>query len=232
MASKKGGKEPAKDAKAGGKADAKAAPAAKDAKGGKADAKDAKGKDAKGGKADAKAAPAAAPVAEEPAERKSPRKTRKKKVVSTEEAERLAELRKKRTFRKFSYRGVDLDALLELKSDALIQLVTARARRKLTQRGLKKKHMSFIQKLRDAKVGAASGEKPAIVKTHFRNMIIVPEMIGSIIGVHNGKAFNPIEIKPGMVGHYLGEFSVTYKFVKHGKPGIGATHSSRFIPLK
>lgn len=41
-----------------------------------------------------------------------------------------------------------------------------------------------------------------------------------------------VEVKPDMVGHYLAEFSISYKPVKHGKPGIGATHSSRFIPLK
>ncbi len=97
-------------------------------------------------------------------------------------------------------------------------------------------------------------EKPAVVKTHLRNMIVVPEMIGSVVGIHNGKTFNQVEIKvgvaqpqvtthrdiyfrslpvqPEMVGHYLGEFAITYKPVKHGRPGIGATHSSRFIPLK
>lgn len=63
-------------------------------------------------------------------------------------------------------------------------------------------------------------------------MIIVPEMIGAIVGVYNGKSFTQVEIKPEMVGFYLGEFSITYKPVKHGKPGIGATHSSRFVPLK
>ena len=63
-------------------------------------------------------------------------------------------------------------------------------------------------------------------------MIIVPEMIGSVIGVYNGKTFNQVEIKPEMIGHYLAEFSISYKPVKHGRPGIGATHSSRFIPLK
>lgn len=57
-------------------------------------------------------------------------------------------------------------------------------------------------------------------------------MIGSMVGVHNGLAFNSVEIKADMVGHYLGDFSITYKPVKHGRPGIGATHSSRFIPLK
>lgn len=79
---------------------------------------------------------------------------------------------------------------------------------------------------------APAGEKPELVKTHLRNMIIVPEMIGSVVGVYNGKTFNQIEIKPEMIGHYLAEFSISYKPVKHGRPGIGATHSSRFIPLK
>ncbi len=39
-------------------------------------------------------------------------------------------------------------------------------------------------------------------------------------------------MQPEMIGHYLAEFSISYKPVKHGRPGIGATHSSRFIPLK
>ncbi|KAL5764106.1 hypothetical protein ACOSQ2_016700 [Xanthoceras sorbifolium] len=79
---------------------------------------------------------------------------------------------------------------------------------------------------------APAGEKPEPVRTHLRNMIIVREMIGSIIGVYNGKTFNQVEIKPEMIGHYLAEFSISYKPVKHGRPGIGATYSSRFIPLK
>ncbi|KAG6395186.1 hypothetical protein SASPL_145825 [Salvia splendens] len=100
------------------------------------------------------------------------------------------------------------------------------------QRGLKRKPMALIKKLRKAKREAPAGEKPALVRTHVRNMIIVPEMIGSVLGVYNGKTFNPVEIKPEMIGHYLAEFSISYKPVKHGRPGIGATHSSRFIPLK
>ncbi|KAI0492944.1 hypothetical protein KFK09_027220 [Dendrobium nobile] len=79
--------------------------------------------------------------------------------------------------------------------------------------------------------GSSSGEKPEPVRTHLRNMIIVPEMFGSIIGLYNGKTFNQVEIKPEMIGHYLAEFSMSYKPVKHGRPGIGATlfqiHSSQ-----
>jgi small subunit ribosomal protein S15e len=96
----------------------------------------------------------------------------------------------------------------------------------------KRKPMALIKRLRKAKKEAPAMEKPECVKTHLRDMIIVPEMIGSIVGVYNGKTFNQVEIKPEMIGHYLGEFSITYKPVKHGRPGIGATHSSRFIPLK
>ncbi|CAL9211423.1 unnamed protein product [Musa hybrid cultivar] len=147
---------------------------------------------------------------------------------------------KKRTFRKFSYRGVDLDQLLDMSLDELVKLFDARARRRQYRsfsacsipRGLKRKPMALIKKLRKAKKDAPPGEKPEPVRTHLRNMIIVPEMIGSIIGVYNGKTFNQVEIKPEMIGHYLAEFSISYKPVKHGRPGIGATHSSRFIPLK
>merc|ERR1711910_67200 len=141
------------------------------------------------------------------------------------------ELEKRRTFRKFMFRGVDLDQLLDLSSEQLMEIVHARARRRFT-RGLKMKPLALMKKLRKAKKEAPVNEKPAVVKTHIRNMIVLPDMIGSIIGIHNGKTFNQVEIKPEMIGHYLGEFSLTYKPVRHGRPGIGATHSSRFIPLK
>ncbi|KAL8365925.1 hypothetical protein RB595_004619 [Gaeumannomyces hyphopodioides] len=146
-------------------------------------------------------------------------------------AEEAAEIKKRRTFRKFSYRGIDLDQLLDLTSDQLRDVVHARARRRIN-RGLKRKPMGLIKKLRKAKQEAKPNEKPDLVKTHLRDMIVVPEMIGSVIGIYSGKEFNQVEIKPEMVGHYLAEFSISYKPVKHGRPGIGATHSSRFIPLK
>lgn len=143
---------------------------------------------------------------------------------------------------------------MELSNEKLVDLFHARARRRFL-RGLKRKHLTLIKRLTKAKEEAPSHEKPDVVKTHLRNMIITPKMIGSMVGVYNGKVFNSVEIKvfffkslklilsqtniffkkiqkPEMVGHYLGEFSITYKPVKHGRPGIGATHSSRFIPLK
>eukprot|EP01112_Ceratiomyxa_fruticulosa_P017776 TRINITY_DN5600_c0_g2_i1.p1 TRINITY_DN5600_c0_g2~~TRINITY_DN5600_c0_g2_i1.p1 ORF type:complete len:157 (-),score=25.57 TRINITY_DN5600_c0_g2_i1:57-527(-) len=139
---------------------------------------------------------------------------------------------KKRVFRKFQYRGVDLENLLDLSQEQFAKLVCCRARRKFTKRGVKRKYVSLLKRLRKAKRDAVTGERPDVIKTHLRDMVIVPEMIGSVVGVYNGKVFNSVEIKAEMVGYYLGEFSITYKPVKHGRPGIGATHSSRFIPLK
>jgi small subunit ribosomal protein S15e len=84
----------------------------------------------------------------------------------------------------------------------------------------------------EAKKKCAVGDKPKAVKTHLRDCIIIPSMIQSIVNIHNGKTFNTVEIKPEMVGYYLGEFAMTYKRVTHGKPGVGATHSSKFVPIK
>ena len=152
-------------------------------------------------------------------------------MADAAETQDILEKKKKRTFRKYTYRGVDLDRLLDMSNDALMLLFPCRVRRRFA-RGLKRKHMALLKRLRKAKKEAPALEKPECIKTHLRNMIIIPEMIGSIIGIYNGKTFNQVEIKPEMIGHYLGEFSITYKPVKHGRPGIGATHSSRFIPLK
>ncbi|PAV83386.1 hypothetical protein WR25_16120 [Diploscapter pachys] len=152
-------------------------------------------------------------------------------MAEVQDEAHLAELKKKRTFRKFSYRGVDLDQLLDMNREQFAKLLPSRMRRRL-QRGLKRKHQALLARLIKAKKAANVLEKPATVKTHLRDMIVLPEMVGSVVGIYNGKVYNQTEIKPEMIGYYLGEFAITYKPVKHGRPGIGATHSSRFIPLK
>jgi small subunit ribosomal protein S19 len=63
-------------------------------------------------------------------------------------------------------------------------------------------------------------------------MVILPEMVGVSIQVHNGKEFVNITITPEMIGYYLGEFSITNRPVRHGTPGIGASRSSMYVPLK
>ena len=79
-------------------------------------------------------------------------------------------------------RGIELEGLLDLPTEEFVQLVHARARRRMN-RGLKRRPMGLIKKLRKAKKEAPAGEKPAVVKTHLRDMIVLPEMIGSQIGI-------------------------------------------------
>uniref|UniRef100_A0A674PQ95 40S ribosomal protein S15 n=1 Tax=Takifugu rubripes TaxID=31033 RepID=A0A674PQ95_TAKRU len=95
---------------------------------------------------------------------------------------------------KFTYRGVDLDQLLDMSYEQLMQLYCARQRRRLN-RGLRRKQQSLLKRLRKAKKEAPPMEKPEVVKTHLRDMVILPEMVGSMVGVYNGKTFNQVEIK-------------------------------------
>lgn len=150
-------------------------------------------------------------------------------IMDDYDANAAAEMKRRRTFRKFSYRGVELDQLLDLSNEQFVDLVHARARRRF-QRGLKRGPMALIKKLRKAKKETPPNEKPAVVKTHLRNMIVVPEMIGSVIGIYNGKTFITVEIKPEMTGHYLGEFSISYIPTRHGKSSLGKG-AGRFVPL-
>merc|ERR1712142_1344341 len=140
-------------------------------------------------------------------------------------------VKKRRTFKKFSYRGVELDKLLDLSTKEFINMTNSRHRRSF-RRGVKKRHQTLIEKMRKAKANATGMDKPAPVKTHCRNVCILPGMVGNIIGVYNGKMMLGIEVKPEMIGTSFGEYVISYKPVRHGRPGIGATHSSRFIPLK
>lgn len=79
-------------------------------------------------------------------------------------------------------------------SEQLMQLYCARQRRRLN-RGLRRKQHSLLKRLRKAKKEAPPMEKPEVVKTHLRDMVILPEMVGSMVGVYNGKTFNQVEIK-------------------------------------
>ena len=70
------------------------------------------------------------------------------------------------------------------------------------------------------------------VRTHRRDMPILPEFVGRRIAIYNGQNFVEIDIKPEMIGHYLGEFALTRKNVAHSGPGVGATRSSKHVALK
>jgi len=132
--------------------------------------------------------------------------------------------------KEFSYRGHSMEELQGMSMDEFIKLLPSRQRRTLT-RGLDQVQRTLLENIRRSKKARRAGEK-AIVKTHARDMIILPEMIGVTIMIHNGKEFESVEIAPEMIGHYLGEFAITSKPVRHGSPGIGASRSSMYVPLK
>jgi small subunit ribosomal protein S19 len=129
--------------------------------------------------------------------------------------------------KEFRYRGFTFEQMLEMSMDDFLSLLTARARRSL-KRGLYYEQRRILEKIRAAKEGRY--DKP--IRTHCRDVIILPEMVGLTVHVYNGKEFIPVEIKPEMIGHYLGEYAMTNKPVKHGTPGIGASRSSMYVPLK
>lgn len=132
--------------------------------------------------------------------------------------------------KEFSYRGHSLQSIEGMSMDEFINLLPSRQRRSL-QRGLTPEQRILLEKLRVVKEQQKQG-KEVNLKTHVRDLIILPEMVGAKIAVHNGKEFVAIEIKPDMIGHYLGEFAITNKPVRHGTPGIGASRSSMYVPLK
>ena len=132
--------------------------------------------------------------------------------------------------KEFMYRGYTLSSLQGMSMDEFINLLPSRQRRSL-QRGLTPEQRILLEKLREAREAVKQGKEVAI-KTHVRDLIILPEMVGLKIMVHNGKEFVPMEIRPEMIGHYLGEFAITNKPVRHGTPGIGASRSSMYVPLK
>jgi len=149
-----------------------------------------------------------------------------------EEAEEEQELdvERERDRLRFHYRGHTLDDLKKMNMDQLLQLLPARARRSL-RRGLPPRQKKVIERLRRAYRAKKRG-KDLIVRTHVRDLIIFPEFVGLKVGIYNGRNYDIVDVRPEMIGHYLGEFALTRKRVQHGSPGIGATRSSKYVPLK
>lgn len=124
--------------------------------------------------------------------------------------------------REFKFRGKTLEELKKMDLEEFSKLLKSSKRRSL-KRGFDNEQKKLLEKLREGK---------DYVKTKRRDIIILPEMVGKKIGVYNGKEYVKLEIKPQMIGHYLGEMILTREEVKHSAPGMGATRSSKFVPLK
>jgi small subunit ribosomal protein S19 len=129
--------------------------------------------------------------------------------------------------KEFQYRGKSIEELSSMSTESLLELLPSRARRSLN-RGVSEEKRKILEDARAIKEGRLQGQ----IKTHARDMIVLPSMVGLTIGVHNGKEFVPLEVKAEMIGRYLGEFVITNKKVVHGTPGIGSSRSSLYVPLK
>jgi len=122
-----------------------------------------------------------------------------------------------------TYRGYTLEEMLSMPFDEMVSLMPARVRRTFL-RGLNEEQRTCFDKLKSA--------EDKVVRTHRRDIPIIPHFVGKKVAVYNGKEFKEMEIKPEMIGHYLGEFALTRGVVRHSGPGVGATRSSKFLPLK
>jgi len=129
--------------------------------------------------------------------------------------------------REFTYRGLSQKELEKLPLDKLLKLFPARIRRSLT-RGINENKRKLIGEIKAAK----EGKLKTPINTHLRDVIILPYMIGTTVNVFSGKEFVPVTITSEMVSHYLGEYVITNKRVSHGAPGVGASRSSLYVPLK
>ncbi|MCX8175807.1 MAG: 30S ribosomal protein S19 [Candidatus Bathyarchaeota archaeon] len=131
--------------------------------------------------------------------------------------------------KEFTYRGYLFKEILQMPMDEFVTLLPSKARRKML-RGLPIEHRKILERIR--KLRERGLLEKTVIKTHCRNMLILPEMVGATFAIHNGKDFVHITVKPEMIGHLLGEFSMTCKKVDHGAPGVGASRSSMYVPLK
>ena len=122
----------------------------------------------------------------------------------------------------FTYHGLKIDEMQKMGISDLVPVMPARVRRKVV-RGLTRGEEDLLARFR-------SGDEK--IRTHLRDMVVMPEMLGKAVEVYNGKEFVKVELQPEAVFHYLGEFALTRKKVANGSAGIGATRSSKYVPLK
>jgi len=126
--------------------------------------------------------------------------------------------------KEFTYHGLSKEELANIPNEKLLKLFTARVRRSIT-RGINDDKRKLMEEMKDK-----NNKNP--IKTHLRDVIILPYMVGVTVHIFSGKEFVPITITLQMVGHYLGEYVITNKRVNHGAPGVGASRSSLYVPLK
>lgn len=128
----------------------------------------------------------------------------------------------------FTFRGHTLEELQAMELEEVAELLPARQRRSI-ERGLSVEKQKLLEKAEERGSEETANDP---IRTHLRDVPIVPAFVGKTFAVYNGQEFERVEVRPEMLGHYLGEFQLTRQSVEHGQAGIGATRSSKFVPLK
>lgn len=136
----------------------------------------------------------------------------------------MAEENKVAGKKEFSYRGKSIDELKALDIREFAKLLKSNEKR-TALRQYDELHKFLI-------VCNEKLSKNKQIRTHLRHLVVVPNMVGMRINVYNGKQFVPIDVTGDMLGHRLGEFSLTRNKVKHGSAGVGATRSSASRSVK
>lgn len=136
-----------------------------------------------------------------------------------------AEQTKRRVFKKYTYQGIELDNLKKMPLSDLKKHLPSALRRHIN-RGFSQEEYDLITHC------SQDHADEAIITTKCRNMMVLPVMIGKIIGIHNGNQFVEVEIKPDMISRRFKDLVPTKSSKAHGRPGVGATSSSKFVPLK
>lgn len=129
--------------------------------------------------------------------------------------------------KKFTFQGKTLEELKQMSLKEFVNLLPARQRRSIN-RGFTESQKTFLEKIKKANQGKFKKQ----IKTHVRDMVIIPEMVGLTINIYTGKEFSPVIIDGEMLGHLLGEFAQTRKTIAHSAPGLGATKSSSSVAVK
>jgi small subunit ribosomal protein S19 len=130
--------------------------------------------------------------------------------------------------RKISFVGIPEEKISQISYDDFINKTSSRDRRTLLRLKTNPKLKALIEKVRALKTSGST----KMIKTHMREAPILPEWVGLVFGVHNGKEFKKVEITVDKVGNRLGDFSFSTGRVLHSGPGVGATRGSKFVPLK
>ena len=123
------------------------------------------------------------------------------------------------TKKQFTYRGKSIEELKTLDVREFAKLIRSRQRRTVLRNFQKVEDFINRSKIKIER------KKP--IKTHQRDLVVVPEMIDWKIFIYNGNKFIPVEVTGEMLGHKFGEFAPTRGRIKHGKTGVGATKGTK-----